>query len=276
MKHQNLFILLCFFTFFGSPKDVDIYSNNWNDQLSLSTIRYQKGLELLRLLNEKLLELDYHFSTFLNEYPERLDPSISAILYFNQTDFQQLSDSEKTRQLCYLNFSFQWEAALNTIWIENEYLRGANELLQDELGELFTHYTRFLAYSATLEECRQTDSWELLDQKLEQYVKQCRADRAAGRTDEANRAHINLEFAVDRMLSFLDQYSQTIRQGSLYYYKFEKMLIPLATTGACLEPPPDSFTDLLLQIRESSLQFQQTYDLTELEGSRLKDLLYGY
>ncbi|MCB0705073.1 MAG: hypothetical protein KDC34_07175 [Saprospiraceae bacterium] len=283
--------LILLFAFLGERQHAEIS----NDSLELSAIRYKKGLELLRVLHEKLLELDYHFALFLTDYavgPTDLqlstNPVISEVFYARENLntvhpailaallIREGNEAEQDELLCHLDYAIRVYECIHTIRIETEFLRASNQLLQTESEKLFEDYTRFLNYKESLVSCRQTDGWELLYLQVDEYVLQIRRDRSAGNMDAANRAHINLEFSVDRLLAFLDRYRSAIRQGRLYYYKFNSMLEPWTQTNACWGDIPESIKALRNSIQLSAEKFHSTYDLTELEGSRLKDLLYGY
>ncbi|MBR9922188.1 MAG: hypothetical protein GYB31_15220 [Bacteroidetes bacterium] len=267
----GIVILLAFGRGHTPPESIN------DSRLELSARRYKKGLEILRIIHEKLLELDYHYSGFLQEYAQDphsekdWHPSLQADLVL-----QDLPVGERRTALCVLDFSIRLQECLFYIQSETSLLYASNELLKEEAGRLFGNYTNFLNYTASLDSCRQADGWEEIDGRLESYLEQCRKDRLQGKEEVANRAHINLEFAVDRLLYFMDKYQYSIRRGRLSYERFEILLAALEKRQSCAVPADPLYTSLIEGVSLASQKFRETYNLAELEGSKLKDLLYGW
>lgn len=85
-----------------------------------------------------------------------------------------------------------------------------------------------------------------------------------------------MEFAIDRLLDFLNKYSGFINQGENYYKKFAVVVDSYDNEAACAGQLPLQFVTLKEEINYSIEKFVQAYDIAELKGSKLKDLLYGY
>ncbi|MCB0644516.1 MAG: hypothetical protein KDC44_22885, partial [Phaeodactylibacter sp.] len=85
-----------------------------------------------------------------------------------------------------------------------------------------------------------------------------------------------LEFAVDRLLSFINQYNAFISNGEKYYQKFLIIVSNYPNEEVCNGKLPENFKDLKTDIEYSINKFNEAYDIAALKGSKLKDLLYGY
>ena len=85
-----------------------------------------------------------------------------------------------------------------------------------------------------------------------------------------------MEFAIDRLLDFLNKYSEFINDGENYYKKFAVVVDSYDNEAACAGKLPMQFSALKTEINFSIEKFIQAYDIAELKGSKLKDLLYGY
>ena len=78
------------------------------------------------------------------------------------------------------------------------------------------------------------------------------------------------------MIEFINKYNNFIGQGKKYYYKFEVILGNYANEEVCTDDLPDKFQALKSDIKLSINKFDEAYNIAELRGSKLKDLLYGY
>jgi len=89
------------------------------------------------------------------------------------------------------------------------------------------------------------------------------------------KKQVNLEFAVDRLLDYINKYSTFVAQGEKYYQKFKSIIDNYENKVSCADKLPRQFEDLKKDIDISIEKFNNSYNLTELKGSKLKDLLYG-
>jgi len=175
---------------------------------------------------------------------------------------------------CILDFTVRMDQQLNIIQYETEFLRDANLNLKKTCEALFSDCTRHIGYTIPLPECREHDDWEQLFNRLDKYIEQA---LGAVETNAAfsQKAHSNLQFSVDRIVHFLDQYCAFIAQGNVYYKKFARIAGSYAHEVPCAEVLPDTFSRLKADIETTLEKFNHAYYLPEMQGSRLKDLLYG-
>ena len=151
---------------------------NVDDQfdLTFSKFRYKKGVEILKMLHEKILALDHHFTTLNtfheiqelsnpNSYPEFikikenlkestaqkssvplpliLDSSPIVALGFSVVSsiFGENNKEERERDLeeisCLLDFTVEMHSDLKLIFYETSYLMASNEDLKEECYQLF-------------------------------------------------------------------------------------------------------------------------------------------
>lgn len=186
---------------------------SYGDELDFSQMRYKKGLELIRLLYEKLLSLDHHFSTMrtgqliqglgnpLSYAPFREhatvvgkegqkhamplmpgfgfeNPSLAAAGFLAETyaaaSPRPLPREELERLTCILDFSLRVHSDLRQIAYETEFLAQANSQLQEECRELFGDYTRVIGYSVPIDRCRSADDWDAVALALDRHIRSMR------------------------------------------------------------------------------------------------------
>lgn len=192
-------------------------------ELELTRRRYKKGLELIRLLYEKILALDHHFSSIQvqqqiaaisnpNNYAafrearqqlsetQRKDHALAlpAILQSNpylsttfslissvlSSDHQGKREEKLTGISCILDFTARMHSELSTIYYETEFLKQSNADLRAACALLFTDYMKVIGYSTSLEECRRTDDWEEVYDGIETLFKSLQAAIESGQTSE--------------------------------------------------------------------------------------------
>jgi len=284
-------------------------------QTELSKIRYEKGIELIKMLYEKILGLDHHFTSLQtyqnvimlsnpNTFPEfqgakdviknrlgkknsiqlpsmlETNPYISMTYSLVATFFgngeKKKRESDLDKIACILDFTVRMNADLNTIYYETEFLKEHNRSLKAECIELFKDYSKVVSYHTTLPECRKEDDWEQLDELLESYMVQLETDlKDPTRTRNVYKMQVDLEFSIDRLLQFMEKYNAFISQGEKYYQKFQTILGNYSNETVCESQLPRQFTDLKKDIEMSILKFNEAYNISELQGSKLKDLMYG-
>lgn len=251
------------------------------DELSLSHLRYKKGLELIRLLYEKALSLDHHFSGVrVDQYlRDSGNPASWAPFREFAAEMKAKKQLETDKLSCLLVFAQEMQTDLRIIAFETGYLAGANAQLLAECRELFAEYTRVIGYALPLDECRMTDDWERVFRALDSHIQSIRARQEKGLSEEFEqllRDHINLEFSVDRLLNFLRNYQFHIQQGVLYYGKFKMILDSHQPAPSCVPVAPYRWEQVRLEVEKALEAFHLAYQVPELKGSRLKDLLYGF
>ena len=282
--------------------------------LKLLRLRYRKGIEMLKLLYEKILSMDHHFTGLRtsqqvlrisnpHEYPEfkemkslledrmkrkygftlpavmETNPFLSAAFSLvglalggNQN---KLDPAKMDKIACILDFTVRMHQDLNVVYYETEYLRDANLTLKKECETLFGEATRQVGYAIPLTICRENDDWERLYNLLEQYVDKVLPSPAGAPTVEVAKTRANMQFAIDRVVHFIEKYCAFVVQGNEYYKKFAKIVGNYTNEKACSEALPEPFAELKNDIDATLEKFNSAYNLPEIQGSRLKDLLYG-
>jgi hypothetical protein len=273
-------------------------------------IKYLKGLNIIRLLYDKSLSLDHHFSsvrTFSeinkmanpNQYPEyanlkelisakkdkrigidlgnilSANTLVSIINAFNNLMISNISKEEKEKELanveCILDFTLRMQNDLNTIFFETSYLQNSNTKIKEEIEILFKEYTKPIGYHNTLDNCRTNDDWDTLNQKMNAYLqRQKDVD-----DEELQEMEINMEFPVDRLIQFIAQYNSFIDQGGKFYQKFDIILNSYQNLKQCETKLPLEFNKLKQDIEIAIEKFNKAYKPVEINGSKMKELLYG-
>jgi hypothetical protein len=281
--------------------------------LKLLRLRFRKSIEMLKMLYEKILGMDHHFTSLRtsqqvarisnpHEYPvfkevktllqERMkkkyafalpaimegNPYLSAVfsivsltLSGNET---KLNKQQLDQISCILDFTVRMHQELSVIYYETEYLRDGNLTLKVACENLFAECARQVGYDIPLTVCRETDDWERLYALLDNYVN-IAAGTASADVSFQQKARTNLQFSVDRVVHFIEKYCAFVAQGNEYYKKFDKIVGNYANENTCAESLPETFRQLKTDIGTTLEKFNSAYNLPEIQGSRLKDLLYG-
>lgn len=187
-------------------------------------------------------------------------------------------EEDLSKVACILDFTVRMNADLSLIYYETEYLKESNKSLKEDCLLLFDKYSQVVNYNVPLDKCRKTDDWEVLDEKLDAFIFEL--EEAAKLNDptlnqKVHKGVVNIEFAVDQMLDFLDKYSMFINQGEKYYQKFHVIVSNYQNEVQCAGQLPHQYDTLKKDINFSIEKFNEAYNIAELKGSRLKDLLYG-
>jgi hypothetical protein len=296
-------------------------------------LRYRKGIEIVKMLYEKILSMDHHFSSMKaqqglsnmcnpNSYTEFKDvktilddkmkkkfnfqmpalfqanPYLSAAFTVvgMVTSLGDGNNSEKKESLekmsCILDFTVRMHGDLNTIYYETGYLRDANLTLKKECETLFAECSRQVGYTIPLVSCRESDDWERLYTMLDTYVGKALGEGGPSATQPAggygmpaavpagneklmNKANINLQFSIDRVTQFIDKYSNFVGQGSEYHKKFAKIVDNYENEKQCASAMPAQYKQLKADIEQTLEKFNSAYKMPEVQGSKLKDMLYG-
>jgi hypothetical protein len=285
----------------------DLKFENAND---ISKIRYIKGLQIIKILYEKVLGLDHHFAsvrTFSeiskmanpNQYPEfekvknlvkekkdkkqgydltailGTNTIVSVINTFSNMMVSNLSKEEKEKELanieCILDFTLRMQNDLNTIYFETAYLQASNESIKSDIEVLFKDYTKSLNYLINLAECRKNDDWDDISSKLDAYIESM--NKATG--VQKNKMLINLEFQIDRLIQFITQYNNFINEGEKFYQKFETILNSYENEKQCESKLPLEYKKLKSDIKIAIEKFNVAYRPVEVNGSKMKEILYG-
>jgi hypothetical protein len=290
-------------------------------ELKFTKLRYRKGIELVKMLYEKILSMDHHFSSLKaqqellkisnpHNYPEfkeslgateekmkrkfnfsvptllQGNPFLSATfsivgMMMNGGDDKEKKESQE-KVACILDFTVRMYNDLNVIYYETGYLRDANLTLKKDCEALFSDCSRQVGYTITLEGCRQSDDWERLYSLLDNLVAKALGENNAipGMPTQPDlklltKAEINLQFAIDRVVQFINRYSDFVNQGNEYYKKFAKIADSYENEKVCTAVLPDQFRQLKADIDQTLEKFNSAYRMPEVQGSKLKDMLYG-
>ena len=276
----------------------------------ISKVRYLKGLQIIKILYEKVLSLDHHFASVRtlseinkisnpNQYPEyeKLKEIVSAkkdkkngldltsilgtntvvslVQTFTNMMGSSLTKEEKEKELanveCILDFTLRMQNDLNTIYFETAFLQTSNDKVKEEIELLFRDYTKPIGYIASLESCRKNDDWETVNQKMEEYLTKMKA--ATGTAQY--KMQVNLEFPIDRLLQFITQYNNFIDQGGKFYEKFKIILNSYENEKQCETKLPLEYKKLKTDIDVAIDKFNVAYKPVEINGTKMKEILYG-
>jgi len=293
-----------------------LFINTKLEQADLNKIRYLKGLQIMKILYEKTLSLDHHFSSVStfhemnrisnpNNYAEfssikelinsdvnsKQGFQLSAILnnniytsiihsFISIFNNEAKSKNEKSQAIaemeCILDFSLRMHNDLNTIHFETVFLQKSNAEILLDLEKLFKEYTQPIGYDLSLSDCRNTDDWDSVQTNLNDYTtKLAFVIQEDFYSTRARRMQINLQFPIDRLIQFIAQYNNFIRQSSKFYEKFGIMLSSYENEAACSEKIPEKFKALQTSISVAISKFNTAYKPVEVNGSMLKEVLYG-
>jgi len=287
-------------------------------ELKRTKLRYRKGIEILKMLYEKILSMEHHFSglqaqqDILNisnphNYPEFKETSALLDAKMNKryglslgAAFQQnpylaaafsliglvisggdakIKKADLGRITCILDFTVRIHNDLNIIYFETGYLLEANLTLKRDCELLFAECARQVGYTIPLDVCRNTDDWERLYTQLDALVARSMEENASSNTlpdtKLALQIETNLRFSIDRLLYFINRYGDVVNQGNEYYKKFSNIIRPYETEETCSAVLPGQFRQLKTNIEGTIEKFNTAYRMPEVQGSKLKDMLYG-
>ncbi|MEO1714785.1 MAG: hypothetical protein AAFU60_15755, partial [Bacteroidota bacterium] len=158
--------------------------------------------------------------------------------------------------------------------LQTSFLQGANQQLRSACESLFEDYVKIIGYHVSLEKCRQQDDWEQVRMDLGNYLSNLEGMETI--PSDYRRALINLEFATQRVAEFINVYQSAIVQGTQYYQKFDRILNGYENEEHCDGQLPMQFEELKYDVKSTIEKFRNTYHLPEIQGSRMKQLLYGH
>lgn len=281
-----------------------------NNQNDVSKIRYLKGLQIIKILYEKVLSLDHHFASVRtfneiskianpNQYPEYdnlkellskkrdkknsfeltsllgTNTIASVIQTLTTMVSSNLNKEEKEKELakveCVLDFTLRMQNDLNTIYFETAFLQTSNDKIKHDIEILFKEYTKPIGYGATLENCRTNDDWEEITQKMDNYLTKMKTTSGSAQY----KMQVNLDFPVDRLLQFISQYNYFIDQGGKFYEKFSIILNSYENSKQCDSKLPLEYKKLKADINIAIEKFSVAYKPVEINGTKMKEILYG-
>lgn len=276
----------------------------------ISKIRYLKGLQIIKILYEKVLSLDHHFASVRsmneinkisnpNQYPEftklkeiiankrdkknAIDLTavlgsntiVSIVQTFTNMISSSLTKDEKEKELanvdCILDFTLRMQNDLNTIYFETAFLQTSNDKIKQDIEILFRDYTKPIGYEVVLENCRANDDWETVTQKMEEYLAKMKATVGASQF----KMQVNMDFPIDRLLQFIAQYNNFIDQGGKFYEKFKIILNSYENEKKCETKLPLEYKKLKTDVDLAIQKFNVAYKPVEINGTKMKEILYG-
>ena len=289
-----------------------LYQAQYEHEIELVILRYQKGIELLKMVYEKILSLDHHFTSLStyqdlasmsnpNNYPQfagikdqlkSKTKSKHRIQLPDLLDNNSLfsmgyaliysffgTDGKKDRQQtledisCLLDFTLSMHTDLKIIYYETDYLRIQNTDLKEACFELFDSYTKMIEYKYGLEYCRSQDEWD----KIDALTDELKFELINMRIDDDRLTMMNkMRFAVDLLLEFIDQYARFVYMGDMHYKKFLGIIHNYQHRDYCVESLPEQYIRLEQEVKNSIQKFETAYNVVELKGSKMRDLLYGF
>ncbi|MDR2204804.1 MAG: hypothetical protein LBE36_09410, partial [Flavobacteriaceae bacterium] len=107
--------------------------------------------------------------------------------------------------------------------------------------------------------------------KLEIYLKEM--EKSQGR--DQFKKQVNIEFPIDRLLRFIDEYNNFIDQGEQFYRKFKIILNSYENATQCQSQLPPEYTKLKSDMDVAIEKFNVAYKPVEINGSKMKEILYG-
>ncbi len=276
----------------------------------IAKIRYLKGLQIIKILYEKVLSLDHHFSSIRtlneinkisnpNQYPEyeklkevvsakkdkklgfdltailSTNPIVSVVQTFTNLIGSSLTKEEKEKEIgnvdCILDFTLRMQNDLNTIYFETAYLQTSNDKIKEDIQVLFKDYTKPIGYESSIDICRTNDDWETITQKMNDYLAKTKV--ATG--NKQYKMQVNIEFPIDRLLQFITQYNSFIDQGGKFYEKFKIILNSYENQKQCETKLPIEYNKLKADIDVAIDKFNIAYKPVEVNGTKMKEILYG-
>ena len=297
-----------------SQLEQELKALNGREQADINKIRYIKGLSIIKILYEKVLSLDHHFSSITtfneiskignpNSYPEfikvkdyiksktdrkksfQVSNIIGNNIYASVVDTfiglfnSNASSKEKTADLkkveCILDFTLRMNKDLNNIYFDTAFLQKSNEKVKSDLERLFVDYTKPIKYHTPLKECRNNDDWDEVRDNLNTFLEKLQTEIADNKQHKVMKMQIDLNFPIDRLLQFITQYNNFINQGVQFYQKFKIVLNSYENEQQCNSSLPPAYKKLKADIDIAIDKFNTAYKPVEINGSKMKEILYG-
>ncbi|MCZ2083530.1 MAG: hypothetical protein LC112_04600 [Flavobacteriales bacterium] len=276
----------------------------------ISKVRYIKGLQIMRILYEKVLGLDHHFAsvrTFSeiskisnpNQYPEfekvqelvknkkdkkvsfdltavlGSNPLVSIVNTFTGMLVSNLTKDEKENELakvdCIIDFTLRMQNDLNTIYFETSFLQTSNDTVKKDIENLFKDYTKPIGYEKSLKDCRDNDDWDEVKDKLHTFIRSIEKSENL----KKRKMQIEVEFPIDRLIQFIGSYNNFINSGEQFYHKFNIILNSYENQKQCESKLPIEYTKLKADVNVAIEKFNVAYKPVEINGSKMKEILYG-
>lgn len=89
------------------------------------------------------------------------------------------------------------------------------------------------------------------------------------------KMQIDLEFPIDRLIQFITQYNNFINEGEKFYQKFGIILNSYENEKQCESKLPIEYKKMKDDINIAIEKFNMAYKPVEINGSKMKEILYG-
>lgn len=197
-------------------------------------------------------------------------------LFNSKSTNRSQKDAAISEVECILDFTLQMHNQLNTIYFETEFLKRSNQNITGLLEQLFVDFTKPIGYTKSLYECREGDNWDEVRNYLGVYLKHMNTVVIDDtRRTDARKMQIELQFPIERLLQFIIQYNAFIDQATQFYEKFAVMLNGYRNDDLCSDRIPTEFSEIKTNIEISIDKFKTAYRPVEINGSKMKEILYG-
>jgi len=223
-------------------------------------------------------KLDKNTRKKFNQMPEVWQSNPFLMSGFLRADLMSdLSTKEAEELGCLLDFTSRMYSDLNMIFYETQYLKISNTELKKLCVDLFEEYTLVIDYKLPLETCRKEDDWENLNRQFDDYILKVNEFYNGSELEQkkAYKMHANASFPMNLIMDFIDRYTIFISDGTKHYQKFQMILESYKNNEICGDHLPERFLQLQAEIVTSIEKFDEAYHISELKGSKLKDLLFG-
>ncbi len=282
----------------------------FQEEFEISKVRYVKGLQVVKILYEKVLSLDHHFAStrtfheinklsnpnsfqsfssirqYLDEHkkrnsgiqlPELLEGNIFAsfaeiLINISGSDLNKDQKEDNLKEIqCIMDFSLRMYNDLHLIYFETSFLEASNADIKSSIENLFKDYTKSIGYAGELSNCRLLDDWEGVEEELDEYITEALNEDIMKKSELL----VNLKFPIDRLVQFINQYNNFIDEGKKYYQKFDIILSSYENYDLCKAELPIEFDRLKSDMNLAVEKFAIAYKPVEINGSRMKEILYG-
>ncbi|WGD35646.1 hypothetical protein [Olleya sp. YS] len=201
----------------------------------------------------------------------------SIVSLFTNSNTSRLEKEENIKDVeCILDFTLRMHNDLNTIYFETAFLQKSNDNVIKELEQLFVDFTKPIKYKISIKDCRNSDDWDTVRENLNKYIEELKKSiEDDSKRYKAHKMQIDLEFPIDRLLQFITLYNSHIDQGAKFYEKFGIMLGSYENEAQCATKIPLEYSNLKDNINTSIDKFNTAYKPVEINGSKMKQVLYG-
>jgi hypothetical protein len=92
---------------------------------------------------------------------------------------------------------------------------------------------------------------------------------------ESYKMRVELEFPVDQLVRFIYKYNDFIEDGESFYLQFATILSSYENEEQCQTKLKIEYEKLKEDVHSSINKFKIAYKPVEINGSKLKEIIYG-